>query len=426
MSFKRVVLLLAVFFFLLAINFFARKRLPYSYSKALSYNQLYFLDEQTRITRIYTQNDSITFEFKGESIKDANLFELFLDSSLLSRKTSRYLTIMPAIGRKSYMLSINGGRKYSIDIDYPPFEPNPDAYQPAELSFEVSSHDILISDINLTRFSEWRDDIFWKEETLDKTVVDKYLTDSIKIFNTDKTSDKVIKIARYIIQATLSHAGAPSKKIEELNPIQQLDEFRSGRSNLWCGNYAYLFTFFATKAGVPVRTVACEGGLPGMKTGVTHVFNEVFLSEENSWAYVDLTMQNIFVKKDEQFLNAIQIHSLFKLTGKIPANFTATCFSKDTVEIRPYNDVSYLTKYYFHNSNEFHYLYSNYFIASLSGNALERFTKFFYSKPYYAVYSDNISFENYQFYCRLFSNYMLALFTLLCIISICIKGIRKL
>ena len=138
-------------------------------------------------------------------------------------------------------------------------------------------------------------------------------------------------------------------------------------------------------------------------------------------AYVDLTMRNIFVKKNDQFLNAAQVYSLFKLKGDNADGTVALHVSKDTMQEQAFNNVSDLTKYYFHPGNEFHYLYSDYFKKSFPGNIGERFINFFYHRPYYAIYSDNISFENYQFYYRLISNYSLAVFILVYIICAFIK-----
>lgn len=421
MRFKRFIWFGGIFVCLLVLNYVGRKKLPYAYAEILSYNQLYYQDETIRITRVYcSSKDSLTFEFRGGDIKGTNLFELFLDSALFAKKTSKYLTIMPSTGLNRYMLRINGGRNYSIDIDRSSLDINYNNNQTVSSSYEVSSRDILISDIRLTRFNDWKETTFWKEETLDTSEVNRYLRDSIKILSTDKTSIKAAKIARYIIQSTFDRSGAPSEQIKELNPIQQLEEFRSGRSKLWCGNYSYLFAFFSTKAGIPVRTITCGTDLSGVSTG-THVFNEVFLNEEQSWAYVDLTMRNVFVKKNGQFLNAAQVYSLFKLKGDDADGIVALHVSKDTMQEQAFNNVSGLTKYYFHPGNEFHYLYSDYFKKSFPGNIGERFINFFCRKPYYAVYSDNISFENYQFYYRLISNYCLAMFILVCIICAFIK-----
>lgn len=407
MRLKQFIWWTGIFICLIILSYIGRKKLPHAYAEILSYNQLYYQDETTRITRIYsTQDDSLKFEFGGSDIKDTNLFELFLDSTLFAKKVSRYLTIMPAMGRRNYTLQINNGKPYRINIDFTPLKVYRNAGNSSKLQFEVTSQDLLISNLRLHKRNIWNTAPYSIGKMQDKTQVKQYLYDSMKIVSTDNTVAKVVKIASYLLKATQNRMGIPSDYLTGLNPIQQLEEIRAGRSKLWCGNYADLFAFFSAEAGIVGRFVGCGGQSEGVGWGA-HAFNEVFIPEKNCWAYVDLTAGNILVKENDQLLNTLEVYSLMKFRRDIPEEIQALRFDGDSIRIHPFKEVCALNRYYFHPGNNFVYTYPDFLIRSAPGNIFERALKFFYTKPYYAVYSDNIPATNFQLYFRLVCNYLL-------------------
>lgn len=404
---KQLIWLTGIFVCLVIINYVGRKKLPHAYAEILSYNQFYYQDETTRITRIYSSpEDSLTFEFGGSDIKDTNLFELFLDSTLFAKETSRYLTIMPAMGRKSYTLQINSRKPYRINIDFTPIKIYRNAGNSSELQFEVTSQDLLISNLRLHKRDIWNTAPYSIGKIQDKTQAKQYLYDSMKIASTDNTVSKVVKIASYLLKATQNRIGIPSDYLTGLNPIQQLEEIRAGHSKLWCGNYADIFAFFSSEAGIVGRYVGCGDQSGGVGSGA-HAFNEVFIPEKNCWAYVDLTSGNVLVKINDQFLNTLEVYSLMKFRTEIPKDIQAFHFDGDSMQLRSFNEVCDLNRYYFHPGAKFVYTYPDFLIRSVPGNIFERALKFFYTKPYYAVYSDNIPATNFQLYFRLVCNYLL-------------------
>ena len=408
---KQSVICLSLLLFLIAaINLISRKQLDYSYTKILPYNQLYYTDEQLRITDIkQKEGDSLMIVFKGNSIKKTNHFELFADTVLVLSQQAKNLTFRPDPKQKQFFLRINDQpQKYLVNIDYTPLSVYRQAGNSSTVIYEVTSTDILISTASFHKLSDWDVSSFWQEKVTDKSETDRYLYDSMKVSATDSSHTKVLKIARYLLEITKGRLGVPSDYLAQLSPIRQLEYIRLGHSGLWCGNYVELFSFFASYAGVTSRAVSCGSNIGNTTLGV-HAFNEVYLPEWNCWACVDLTGGNVFVRKGEHFLNALDLNAVLKSESTANDGTTAYHFKDDRIVLTPFSEVSKFTRYYFHPGNSFQFLYADFLKKQIPKNIFERIKKFFYLKPYYATFSGDIIQGNYQFYLRLATNYLLAL-----------------
>lgn len=230
----------------------------------------------------------------------------------------------------------------------------------------------------------------------------------MKVAATDSTHIKVLKIARYLLNATKGRLGIPSDDMARLSPIQQLEYVRSGHSQLWCGNYVDLFSFFSSYASVAGRIVSCGNHIGNTALG-QHSWNEVFLPEWDCWAYVDLTAGNVFVRKGDHFLNTLDLYTVLRSGSAANDGTTAYHFNGDSIASMPFQNVSGFAHYYFHPGNSFQYVYEDFLKRQISENMFERIKKFFYLRPYYATYSDDITQGNCQFYFRLVTNYLLVM-----------------
>lgn len=153
-------------FVIAAINLVSRKYLPYSYTKILPYNQLYYTDEQLRIYDIeQKEGDSLVIRFKGNGIEKNNHFEIFTDSVLVSSQQSENLTIRPDPKQKQFFLRINDQpRRYLINKDYAPLSTYQQAGNSSTIIYEVTSRDMLISPASFYNLSDWDVSSFWREK----------------------------------------------------------------------------------------------------------------------------------------------------------------------------------------------------------------------------------------------------------------------
>ena len=77
---KRFLWLSLILFAVGILNYWCRKKLPYGYAEGLSYNQLYTVPDQLRITSLrLAGKDSLLFHFEGAAIKEQNHYEVYCD-----------------------------------------------------------------------------------------------------------------------------------------------------------------------------------------------------------------------------------------------------------------------------------------------------------------------------------------------------------
>lgn len=387
------------------LNFYFRKRLPYAYSNMLSYNQLYYPAEHLRISRLVaTQGDSLIIVFKGARIKASNLFEVFYGDSLLVRQQGAFLTVKPRPDQKKFFVRLNSGPDtLEINIDYTPLYVYARAGNSSEDVYEVTSADLPITAAHLLNISTW--------QTPDpagaggKQAV-HYLQDSMRIQPHDSSHVVISKIADFILKKTHGQLGVPADSLSGLTPAEQLEFVHNGKSKIWCGNFAQIFSFFASNAGLPVRVVNCGGNMLNVSVGA-HSFNEVYLKERECWAYVDLTSQNVFVKKGSHFMNTVEIQRYLRFQPD-GTGLTAFHFDGDSIKPISFSAAGSLPLYYFHPGNYFYFFYGDYLKNKDVEHIAARIKKFFSIKPNQAIYSDNITTGNSQFYMRIASNYLLA------------------
>ena len=396
----------------LGLNFISRKNLPYAYSDIVSYNKLYYADSQLRISRLYTTaHDSLVMEFKGKGITQSNLFELYANNRLLLQQQAPVFTLRPPTAQKQFFLRVNGAAdSVEINIDYTPVEVYRASGNSGDVLYDVSSAALPVTNEALHPVSDWQAPEY-DGGAAERQRADTYLQDSMHIGKGDAPAVKVYKIAAYILNATRGKLGTASDSTLALSPLSQLEAVRDGPLKLWCGNYSDIFSFFAGRAGVPVRPVSCGVVSKGVGIG-EHTFNEVYLEDVGCWAYVDLTAQNIFVKNGEEYLNVIDVQRYLR-HGVENSGLTAVHYNGDSISPVPFEQADSVDRYYFHPGNYFYFYYGDFLKRREPKNLFERAVKFFYTRPYQAVYSDNLDMGNWQLYTRVATNYLLAALFLL-------------
>jgi hypothetical protein len=396
------------------LNYVARKQMNYSYADQLGYNQLYMVKEQLKILQLKENKDhSVTVVFGGKGVRKENDYKVYLDNRLLTSSHGPSLTFHPVEGTKQYFIRLNDVKNdIVIDLCYSPDSLFKKAGNDMAGGCEFLNVNIPVEQGHVYSLNDWA----WHYNNFDsdEKLAASYLKDSIKILPGDSTMARAVKIARFILERTKGMDGTPSDSIDLLSPIEQLKYIHAGRSKIWCGIYASLFTYFACKAGVPTRIIQCGDFRMNISSGI-HVFNEVYIEEYGGWLYLDLLAKTIFVKKGGQFLNVADIHRLLKYNID-DEDLAAVYFNGDSIVQTPFNQVASTARLYFHSTNTFTYYFGNFLKIQTPRNLLERCKKAVYSKPYYALYSDNISIGKSQFIFRLVTTYALMLFLGLCLL----------
>ncbi|HMH34381.1 MAG TPA: hypothetical protein VK543_15190, partial [Puia sp.] len=126
----------------------------------------------------------------------------------------------------------------------------------------------------------------------------------------------------------------------------------------------------------------------------------------------DLTSRNILTRYHSKWLNVIDVQRLLRYPI-VDTGWVAWHYEKDSLFETPFYKVAALPAYYFHANNRFVFYYSDFLQIMEPKNIFRRAAKFFYTRPYYATYSDNARTVNFALYLRIFSGYLLVLLLLL-------------
>lgn len=173
---------------------------------------------------------------------------------------------------------------------------------------------------------------------------------------TASTLEKMEAIGTLLLTHLDDKRGIPTNDMQAATPWQQYRYAMEGHSKCWCGNFAKIYHFFATVAGIPTRVVAVGGTIDGINLS-GHGFCESFVRESNEWAYVDLTTRKIYVKNEEgALMNAVDIFHIIK--SKTLDSLVAKYFDGTRLVDRPYRDAEYEAEaYYFSKDTEFRFIY---------------------------------------------------------------------
>lgn len=389
--------------------------MSFSYAVMPAYNHLYELNEQIRISH-FTENGnrSVSIAFNGNGIKDVNAFKVYCNNALLTQMNARELTFSPLADARKYVIKVNDiPGDVIIDLDYTPDSVYRMAGNSGGVSFEVIGSNIPIETGDSYSLQDWALTFDKYNSEAENKEAALYIKDSMMISSADSSTVKVLKIAQFVLQRVKDRSGVPTDSMTQLSPVNQLKCVQAGKSKLWCGNYSAIFAYFASKAGIPVRLVGCGDYLASISSG-THVFNEVWMKEYNCWMYVDLLAKTVMVKKGDRFLNVIDVARLVRYPMQDP-DLVAWYFEGDSIVQKPFDQVANTARYYFHKNNTFTFYFNDFLKRQNPENLLERVKKIFYTRPYYAMYGDNIAIGKSQLTFRLITTYLMFLLMGLCL-----------
>ncbi len=147
-----------------------------------------------------------------------------------------------------------------------------------------SSYPIVASKKYGTYDFAYREGLYKKEE-LDEAK--KMIYGEMGVLKDENTREKIVKISKYLYDRIEQYSGIPSDSMKYLSPMEQYKRITSGKDGAWCHNYAVIYTFFMTAAGIPTRLVSIEGEIDQVKLA-GHIFAESFIKEKSKWAFSDM------------------------------------------------------------------------------------------------------------------------------------------
>jgi len=173
----------------------------------------------------------------------------------------------------------------------------------------------------------------------------KRIVDSLHISN-QPTPVKVQEIGKFLYNAFKKQLGGSSTQLISESPLTQYKILRSSDSiQLWCGNFAEMFTFFCWSDGIASRVIEI------MNPGDHHVLNECYLPESQQWAITDLTTNNLLIQKSNKsgYPNLLSLHdSSVQILSSLQTN-------DSSIIVRPFSPGFY--DKYFRNKNPIYYYY---------------------------------------------------------------------
>jgi hypothetical protein len=254
-------------------------------------------------------------------------------------------------GRHNYNISattIGSEFSFSINIDYQPREnyaqfqnSNPDNYHIISSSIPIGDFD------RYPLFSFWGDLDEYEPAEIEQA---RHILACIPLDFTASTQSQIEEIGSFLIKQLQDREGIPTDFVAAASPWQQYNEIVTGRSKIWCGNYAAIYTFFARVAGIPTRMVGVGGVMDQVKLS-GHMFAESYIKESGSWSFVDLTSKKLSVADNRSLLNTLNIFhaTLNRRYGSLKARV----YVDGKIITIPFSAVSASEEYYFNKDATF-------------------------------------------------------------------------
>jgi hypothetical protein len=419
MRLNRVILILLLFTLVAAaLNWYARKKLPDSYSTQLSYNELYLDREVLHIKRAQGDGKKLVL------VLDGNINGLLSNLSPAHFTDSSTLIFTARDSAKLFWIKQNE----RIDTTY--FSVNfagTNAYKAAGNSlgsnFELNSSSLVLSERKLSGHQDWAFDFAYQNIGQQKRSMIMYLSDSIGIHGDEPGVEKLKKIYAHLMPIIQPNLGVPADSVSNKTPLELLALLKARQVKVWCGNISMLLGAMTSAAGLSTRLISTEGH--GSFSYPVHAFNEVYLPEYGTWTYSDLTNGVAFIETDHKPLNTIQLNRILQ-SGINTSNIEAVTV-KDSLQLLSIDSFPPIFKTYFAAPQRFRFYYPQYLREQNDFFIGSRIKKFIRPTYNYAFYSEDGHHSNGGFWLRAISGYLLigALFLGLFVLGIKLGSFRK-
>jgi len=382
------ILNLIVFLVLLSVNLFIflNRDNGYAYSAQASYNLLYHHAGENKVEKITQKGDTAFIHIIGaESAWREDQHGAYGQPAIIRLKE----------GKNLYQLESRKGQKISIGLNFTRSEKYIQNKRQRGDVLELYYSSAPVTTETLLPLSDW---LYVDERATpkEKTQALTLISNGMHIGPAEKTEVKVLKTAAYILQFLDNKRGIPSQAMDSLSPLQRLNTALTGRSKVWCGDLASIFSYFMLLEGVPCRLIALEGNV-GDALRAGHVFNEVYIKENQKWAMVDLTSKALLVKNENgSLLNCQQLFGAHYLT---PAHLQLTTFNGQLLENEPYENVKGFYDYYFQSNGHFVYYLRSQFSKTFFSTP-QKLRRYFIASPTYLIFDNYNKTDNILFFIK--------------------------
>lgn len=126
----------------------------------------------------------------------------------------------------------------------------------------------------------------------------KRISDSIIGDKNISAGDKIIRIGNFVYHRFKNQNGRPNTDLLTASPLTQYKMLCSSDTlQLWCGNFAEIFSYFCWSQGIAARNIEI------MNPGDHHVLTECYVQDMRQWIMVDPTNNLLTVTNGKKILN---------------------------------------------------------------------------------------------------------------------------
>lgn len=376
----------------------------YAYKEFLNYNQLYQPSEMLSITKMrFNGTDSLALYFSQE--QNHAVWKIQLpDSKYYSCKGTPVIKLQEGI--KDYELTNAKDSTIYIRLNYVSEESYKKKGRTRASDVELMSASIPIRDKKLFSINHWTQS---SEFTTGEEIASakQILMDSMQVIPSENSVSKIQKIGSYIYKKIHHQLGMPNDSMDAFSPLKQFALAQQGKSEIWCGSYTNIFSFFANTAGVITRSIWVDGEANGISSA-GHNFNECYIKEINQWIFVDLMSNTLALQtKNGSYLNSIDFYNLHQLHSN---DIMVSSLKNDSIVKSEYDYSNSFYSNYFNPKVNFVYYFASQFDEKLYTSS-EKIKRYVFKKATFASYSGTSNTNNVKFYYKQGALLLLILFT---------------
>ena len=213
-----------------------------------------------------------------------------------------------------------------------------------------ADYNSLYSTCDPACYSKWKDFVldFPEHELADA----KKITDTI-VGGATTSLEKIKRLGDFLYQRFHRQLGNPTDDLLATSPFNQYRKLEADSSmELWCNNFAHMFSWFCWSQGIVTRNVEI------INPGDHHVLSECYLPETGKWMAVDLTNNLLTITGNGQLLNVLDIR---KATRDGQSIIVSRSGNKEISTDTLLSNAAFLQAYYKPDLPVHYYHWINYF-----------------------------------------------------------------
>ena len=410
-----------VLLFLLGLNLYIylNRNEGYAYKEQLSYQQLYELKEDLKITGFVSRsNDSLLVQLSPE-LPDAEW--LIKNDKNPPYKCSGSPVIKLREGKWVYTLenTLHKNQPVKLGLNYTPSENYLQQKRKRESVTELFYSSIPQGGYPTYALSEWQQASPYSTPDEIKRVQD-LISKNTAFSKEDSSLVKLKKITAFLLQKLDTCRGIPGDTMNYISPLQRYNVALQGKSKVWCGDFSSILAFFLETKGIVCREVCLEGKISNVYLA-GHSLNEVYIPELHKWVLVDLTSKGILVSYKNNYLNTLDLYQLHK--NRVDG-IKALTLRNDSLVTEAYERIKPFYDYYFSGAPQFAYYFNKHYQQNLYGFN-SRMRRYFFKNPTFVGYGGGQESSNEKFYVKQLAAVLLLFFVFYLVVRYCWVRISK-